>query len=106
MGLLPSLNSLYLVAILALSVLPLQPANLQTKSASPPQGLTAGTAENEKMNARKIGLAGGLPESAPSDLVAHLRACSLMAREESLECLEKLSRSIAPPARSAPGGDN
>jgi hypothetical protein len=41
-----------------------------------------------------------------SDPVAHLRACSLMEREERLECLEKLSRSIAPPARPAPGGDN
>jgi hypothetical protein len=41
-----------------------------------------------------------------SDPVAHLRACSLMERAERLECLEKLSRSIAPPARPAPVGDN
>jgi len=41
-----------------------------------------------------------------SDPVADLRACSLMEREQRLECLEKLSRSIAPPARPAPGGDN
>ena len=41
-----------------------------------------------------------------SDPVAHLRACSLMERQERLECLEKLSRSIAPPARPAPAGDN
>jgi hypothetical protein len=41
-----------------------------------------------------------------SDPVAHLRACSLMEQTERLECLEKLSRSIAPPARPAPGGDN
>jgi hypothetical protein len=41
-----------------------------------------------------------------SDPVAHLRACSLMERAERLECLEKLSRSIAPPARPAPGGGN
>jgi hypothetical protein len=41
-----------------------------------------------------------------SDPVAHLRACSLMERAERLECLEKLSRSIEPPARPAPGGDN
>ena len=40
------------------------------------------------------------------DPVAHLRACSLMEQAERLECLEKLSRSIAPPARPAPGGDN
>ena len=33
-----------------------------------------------------------------SDPVADLRACSLMEREARLECLEKLSRSIAPPA--------
>jgi hypothetical protein len=43
---------------------------------------------------------------AGSDPVAHLRACSQMERAERIECLEELSRSIAPPARSAPGGDN
>jgi hypothetical protein len=41
-----------------------------------------------------------------SDPVADLRACSLMEREQRLECLEKLSRNIAPPARPAPAGDN
>ncbi len=41
-----------------------------------------------------------------SDPVADLRACSVMEREQRLECLEKLSRSIAPPARPAPAGDN
>jgi hypothetical protein len=42
-----------------------------------------------------------------SDPVADLRACSLMERQARLECLEKLSRSIAPPTRpAAPGGDN
>jgi hypothetical protein len=41
-----------------------------------------------------------------SDPVAHLRACSLMEQVERLECLEKLSRSLAPPASPAPGGDN
>src|SRR5260370_25198927 len=41
-----------------------------------------------------------------SDPVAQIRACSLMERAERLECLEKLSRSIAPPARPAPAGDN
>ena len=41
-----------------------------------------------------------------SDPMEHLRACSLMERAERLECLDKLSRSIAPPARPAPGGDN
>jgi hypothetical protein len=41
-----------------------------------------------------------------SDPVARLRACSLMEQAERLECLEKLSRSIVPPARPAPGGDN
>ena len=42
-----------------------------------------------------------------SDPMADLRACSLMEREARLECFEKLSRSIAPPARpAAPGGDN
>src|SRR5260370_37459774 len=41
-----------------------------------------------------------------SDPVAQIRACSLMERAERLECLEKLSRSIEPPARPAPAGDN
>jgi hypothetical protein len=41
-----------------------------------------------------------------SDPVADLRACSLMEREARLECLEKLSRTIAPPARPAPAGEN
>ena len=40
------------------------------------------------------------------DPVAQLRACSLLEREARLECLEKLSRTVAPPAHSAPGGDN
>jgi hypothetical protein len=43
---------------------------------------------------------------AGSDPVARLRACSLMEQAERLECLEKLSRSIVPPARPTPGGDN
>ena len=37
--------------------------------------------------------------------MAGLRACSLMEREERLECLENLSRNIAP-ARPVPGADN
>src|SRR6476661_5546464 len=58
-----------------------------------------------------ISVAFGLASAAAfaqgaSDPVAHLRACSLMERAERLECLEKLSRSIAPPARPAPVGDN
>ena len=40
------------------------------------------------------------------DPMADLRACSLMEHAERLECLEKLSRNIAPPARPAPGSDN
>jgi len=43
---------------------------------------------------------------ATSDPMADLRACSLMEHAERLECLEKLSRSIAPPAGPAPGSDN
>jgi hypothetical protein len=45
-------------------------------------------------------------ELTASTPTAHLRACSLMERAERLECLDKLSRDIAPPDRSAPGGDN
>jgi hypothetical protein len=40
-----------------------------------------------------------------ADPMADLRACSLMEREERLECLENLSRNIAP-ARPTPGRDN
>jgi hypothetical protein len=40
------------------------------------------------------------------DPMAHLRACSLMEREQRLECLDRLSRDIAPPDRSARGADN
>jgi len=36
------------------------------------------------------------------DPMADLRACSLMEHAERLECLEKLSRSIAPPAGPVP----
>jgi hypothetical protein len=43
---------------------------------------------------------------ATGDPMADLRACSLMEHAERLECLEKLSRSIAPPAGPAPGSDN
>jgi hypothetical protein len=52
-------------------------------------------------------VAGGIAfAQGASDPMAHLRACSLMERTERLECLENLSRSIAPPARPVPGGDN
>ena len=52
-------------------------------------------------------VAGGIAfAQGASDPVAQLRACSLMERAERLECLEKLSRNIAPPARPVPGGDN
>ena len=40
------------------------------------------------------------------DPMAHLRACSLMERAQRLECLDRLSRDIAPPDRSVRGGDN
>jgi hypothetical protein len=52
-------------------------------------------------------VAGGIAfAQGASDPMAHLRACSLMERAERLECLEELSRNIAPPARPVPGGDN
>ena len=41
-----------------------------------------------------------------SDPMVHLRACSLMERAERLECLDRLSRNIASPPRSAPEGHN
>jgi hypothetical protein len=42
----------------------------------------------------------------PSDPLVQLRACSLMEDTERLECLDKLSRSIAPPERPAPAAAN
>lgn len=52
-------------------------------------------------------VAGGIAiAQGASDPMAQLRACSLMERAERLECLENLSRNIAPPARPALGGDN
>jgi hypothetical protein len=41
-----------------------------------------------------------------ADPMAHLRACSLMEHAERLECLDRLSREIAPPDRPARSGDN
>lgn len=41
-----------------------------------------------------------------SDPVSQLRACSTMEHAERLECLDKLSRDIAPPLRQAPQADN
>ena len=49
---------------------------------------------------------GAASAQSASDPMAHLRACSLMERAERLECLDKLSRDIATPDRSARGGDN
>jgi len=41
-----------------------------------------------------------------TDPMAQLRACSLMEHADRLECLDKLSRDIAPLDRSAGSGDN
>jgi len=41
-----------------------------------------------------------------SDPLAQLRDCSLMERAERLKCLDRLSRSIGPPARLAPAVGN
>jgi hypothetical protein len=41
-----------------------------------------------------------------SDPLAQLRDCSLMERAERLKCLDRLSRSMGPPARPAPANDN
>ena len=65
---------LFLLALAAPVILALQPANVaaQTKGARPPQGVTAGTTEKEKMNAWTVGLAGGLLEGAPIRLAAEI----------------------------------
>jgi hypothetical protein len=53
--------------------------------------------------------AGALAQGG-SDAMEKLRACSLLAQAQRLECLEKLSRDIAPPPRPAasraPAADN
>ena len=41
-----------------------------------------------------------------ADPAAHLRACSMMEQVERLQCLDRLSRDIAAPGRSAADGDN
>jgi hypothetical protein len=41
-----------------------------------------------------------------ADPMGHLRACSRMEHAERLECLDKLSRSMAPPNRPAGDADN
>lgn len=41
-----------------------------------------------------------------SDPLAQLRDCSLMERAERLKCLDRLSRSMGPPARPAPAVGN
>lgn len=51
--------------------------------------------------ASKVALA-----QATDDFAAQLRACSLMKGGERLECLDKLSRTVAPPHRAEPDGDN
>jgi hypothetical protein len=49
-----------------------------------------------------LGLASaGAAAQGASDTMEKLRACSLLANAERLECLEKLSRDIAPPPRPA-----
>jgi hypothetical protein len=54
-----------------------------------------------------LNVAGGIAlAQGASDPMAHLRTCAVMERAERLECLERLSRNIAPPARPTPAGDN
>ena len=54
--------------------------------------------------ALEVGSAAAFAQGA-NDPVEHLRACSLMQPQERLECLEKLSRTMAPP-RPATTGEN
>jgi hypothetical protein len=55
-----------------------------------------------------IGLVSGVAfaQTGATDPMTHLRACSLMESAARLECLEKLSRAIAPPDRPSPADDN
>ena len=54
-----------------------------------------------------FGLASGFAlAQSTSDPLAQLRDCSLMERAERLKCLDRLSRSMEPPARPAPANDN
>src|SRR5437879_12415214 len=74
MNILPRPGLLFLLAVAAPVILALQSTNAdaQKKSARPPQSVTTGTAEKEKMNAWTIGLAGGLLEGAPIRLAAEI----------------------------------
>ena len=75
MNRLPRPGLLFLLAVAAPVILALQPASVDAqtkKSARPPQGVTAGTTEKEKMNAWTVGLAGGLLEGAPIRLAAEI----------------------------------
>lgn len=49
---------------------------------------------------------GGAVAQDIGDPIEHLRTCSLMERAERLECLDRLSRNLAPAARTTPGGGN
>jgi hypothetical protein len=56
--------------------------------------------------AAALAIVGGIAlAQGAEDPMAQLRACSLMERADRLECLDKLSRAIAPPARPAPKAD-
>ncbi|MDQ1453495.1 MAG: hypothetical protein QOK38_3361 [Acidobacteriaceae bacterium] len=65
---------LIVLAVFAPVILALQPAKVdaQTRSARPPQRSQAHAAEQEKMNAWTVGLAGGLLEGAPIRLAAEM----------------------------------
>jgi len=53
-----------------------------------------------------LAIVGGIAlAQGADDPVARLRACSPMERADRLECPDKLSRAIAPPARPAPKAD-
>ena len=54
-----------------------------------------------------VGVAGAVAVAqGVSDPMEQLRACSQLERAERLECLERVSRSVSPPARPAAGADN
>ena len=54
-----------------------------------------------------LGLASAVAHAqGPNDPMGQLRACSMLEQAERLECLDKLSRNIAPSPRQAPEAPN
>ena len=68
---------------------------------------TAGVAVRAILLFIAFEVSSGIAFAQVADPMAHLRACATIAEHaERLECMDRLSRDIAAPDRSAGGGDN